>query len=66
MVNTHRALLKVSSVSLFKKFESPQQPRLRTTKILKATMLDTTDKYKEKSKQETIISKLCETFTYVG
>jgi hypothetical protein len=33
----------------------------RTTKVLKAVMLGMTDKHKEKNKQETIVSGLCET-----
>jgi hypothetical protein len=38
----------------------------RTTKVLKATMLGRTDKRKEKSEKETIMSGLCETFIHQG
>jgi hypothetical protein len=39
---------------------------LRTTKVLKAMMLSMTDKHKEKSKQEMVISGLCETSIHLG
>jgi hypothetical protein len=38
----------------------------RTTKILKAAMLDRTDKHKDKSEQEMTMFGLCETFIHLG
>jgi hypothetical protein len=65
MVKIHLTSSKVSLV-FSKSLEVRGDYMPRTTKVLKAATLNRSDKHKEKSEQETIMSGLCEALIHLG
>jgi hypothetical protein len=65
MAKIHLASSKVPFVFFSKNLEVRGDCTSRSTKVLKAATFGRTDKHKEKSKQETTISRLCETFIHL-